>query len=147
MPSVFTPQVKPLRALTAVKVLAGGMASPMSPQQATVPSVFTPQVKPLPALTAVKVSAGGLACPEPLSPQQATVPSVFTAQVWKVPALAEPATALDGALAIEIPGAPVGGAAARATPGRASPIIRSSPAINPTRQRRGAKSALRQLLQ
>jgi hypothetical protein len=102
--------------LTAVKLPAGGLAWPelFEPQQASVPLVRTPQLWEPPPLTALKLPAGGVASPERLFPQQAGVPSVRTPQLCEPPALTLPATASTGAVAIETPSPPVGGAAARA---------------------------------
>ena len=67
-PSLLTPQVFFLPALTETKEPAGGVVSPKSlkPQQATEPSPLTPQVWIAPALTETKEPAGGRPSPYPL---------------------------------------------------------------------------------
>ena len=90
-PSLLTPQVFFLPALTETKEPAGGVTLPAVslPQQSTEPSLLTPQVCDTPALTETKEPAGGVASPYSSEPQQATEPSLLTPQVSSHPALTE----------------------------------------------------------
>ena len=95
-PSLLTPQVCAVPALTETKEPAGGVAWPWYsvtqkslPQQATEPSLLIPQVWSPPALTELKEPAGGVALPLKSLPQQATEPSLLTPQEYPCPALTE----------------------------------------------------------